>query len=307
MHGEISPAQFVAIADVIGLSPDLDRWAITAALSGARTLRRAGAIAPDAYVAVNLAASNLSDPELEAYLLAETSAAGLTSAHVTLEITESGVMRDADKAISLLRRLRGKGYRIAVDDFGTGYSSLAYLRDLPITSLKIDQSFVAHIRADSDALAIVASVIDLARAVGVTVVAEGVESEEQAQLLRDLGCGAGQGWLWAAAASAQEVLDGHGWPKVFDVGSGGLPPRSTRRGRPTAVLPEHGLARLLVLHQKGASLATIAAALNVDGYLTPKGLRWHSTSVARAIADAVFPGLQDSVAAAPTPTLVRLG
>ncbi|MCW2571165.1 MAG: hypothetical protein JWO88_1223 [Frankiales bacterium] len=289
--GPIPPERFVGIAEVIGLAPDLDRWAVAYALEEARALQRRGVIPPAAYVSINLSASNVSDRGLEDFIVTSTTTAGLTPAHVVLEITESAIMRDVELAISLLRRLRVRGFRLALDDFGTGHSSLAYLRDLPISILKIDRTFVAGIKEDSDALAVVASIVDLGRAVGMTVIAEGVENTLQAELLRRLGCQAAQGWLWCAAVPPEAVLAAGRWTSGFDVGPHVQPANSTRRPARASVRSEHGLDRLLDMHRKGASLATIAAALNADGYLTPGGLHWHRTSVARAVSDAAYPQL----------------
>ena len=110
-----------------------------------------------------------------------------------LEVTESAIMADAPTAVGVLTRLRERGFPIAVDDFGTGHSSLAYLRNLPLTMLKIDRSFVAEIATDASAFAIAASIVELARAVGLTVVAEGVETPQHAELLQSLGCDVGPG------------------------------------------------------------------------------------------------------------------
>jgi EAL domain-containing protein (putative c-di-GMP-specific phosphodiesterase class I) len=289
--GEVTPNRFVGIAEITGLAPILDRWAVGRALSDARMLRRAGAIPLDAYVSVNLTTNNLTDRGLEELIVTTTISSGLAPANVMLEITEGAVLREADLAIALLRRLRARGFLLALDDFGTGHSSLAYLRDLPISVLKIDRSFVAGIREDSDALAIVASIVDLGRAVGVTVIAKGVESEEQARLLRELGCQAAQGWLWCQALPPADVLGGQTSFTGYDTRLPSEAGRPRRRTARTEVGTEHGLDRLLSMHRKGASLATIAASLNLDGYLTPKGLRWHQTSVARAVSDDAYPHL----------------
>ena len=295
--GAIAPSRFVSVAETTGLGQQLNQWAIRAAIRGVQALHEAGAIPASAYVSINLSAGDLSDHGIESLIERELHAAGLSPENLMLEITESSMMKEPVRVIELLRRLRAQGYALAIDDFGTGYSSLAYVRDLPVTALKVDRGFVADIRDAPEALAIVASIIDLARTVGVIAIAEGVETPQQCALLRSLGCRAAQGWFWARAAPVRELLGSAPWVLPFDVGPGSarLP-----RPRPTSqVGTEHGLQRLLELHRKGASLATIAAALNVDGYVTPKGLRWHSTSVARAIADVVHP-------LAATPVRLRL-
>ena len=285
--GAIDPVRIVATAERFGLSSELDRWALRTAFRGARTLQRTGVTSRDAYVSVNLTAGNLGARGLEEYIVNEVPAAGLTPAHVLLEMTETAIMDDAEVVTSMLRRLRTRGFRIALDDFGTGYSSLAYLRDLPVSMLKIDRSFVSEIRSDSDAFAIVASIVDLARAIGVTAVAKGAETLDQARLLRELGCECAQGWLWSPAMSLEEISATRTWARPFDIGAARLEVAPVRRER-FPVGPEHGLDRMLSMHGKGASLSTIAASLNADGYFTPKGLRWHGTSVARAIADAAY-------------------
>ncbi|MCU1591217.1 MAG: diguanylate cyclase/phosphodiesterase with sensor(s) [Frankiales bacterium] len=291
VHGDVPPARFVAMAERNGLAPELDRWVVRRALSDARDLRADGSLPPGAYVAINLSARSLVDNALEAFVATSAAEAGVPAEHIVLEITEGVIMEDAATAIDLLQRLRALGFRIAIDDFGTGYSSLAYLRDLPINILKIDRSFVSGITTDRDALAIAASIVDLARAVGVSVVAEGIETSEQAALLRQLGCGSGQGWLWCRALSPSEVRSTVDWTQPCAPLPGpAATPTAQRRGE---VRREHGIDRLMSMHGDGASLATIASALNRDGYRTPQGQRWHSATVARAIARSAYPALDD--------------
>ena len=291
-RGPVPPSSFVPVAELTGLAPQLDRWALRRALREAGALRDVGAVPADVEVAVNLSARNLGDTALEGVVAEASAAAGLRPEQVVLEITETAIMDDTAVAVELLGRLRARGFQIAIDDFGTGYSSLAYLRDLPITSLKVDRTFVQGIAEDSDALAIVASIVDLARTVGVRVVAEGVETAEQAAQLRRLGCTVAQGWLWSRAVPVDDVRAG-AWTTGFAVPTDARSraPRPTRA--PLQVRSEHGRERLLALHCEGASLATIAAALNREGYRTPTGARWHRTSVARAVADSAYPALVD--------------
>ena len=205
-HGPIPPDRFVSVAEDVGLASRLDQWALGRATQDARDLRLAGALPGTAYVAVNVSPRTLGHPGLEDWVTRHVEAAGLTPADVLLEVTESAIMADASSAVALLTRLRRRGFGIAVDDFGTGHSSLAYLRDLPLTMLKVDRSFVAELTRDASSLAIAASIIELARAVGLTVVAEGVERLEDAELLRGLGCDAAQGWLWSAAVAPSQAL-----------------------------------------------------------------------------------------------------
>ncbi len=199
-----------------------------------------------------------------------------------LEITEGAIMDEPEAAVRLLSALRGHGFRVAIDDFGTGHSSLAYLRDLPVTALKIDKSFVNDVSSNPDAVAIASSILSLAGAVGLDVIAEGVESREQLGALRALGCEAAQGWLWSRAVPASALVDQGLGQARFDVS---LAAAVAPVARPVLeVHNKHGLQRLLDLQRQGASLATIAAALNRDGYRTPTSARWHVTSVARVVA-----------------------
>jgi EAL domain-containing protein (putative c-di-GMP-specific phosphodiesterase class I) len=215
----VPPDRFVAVAEETGLAPELDRWALRRAISEAGAMRADGTLPEDAYVAVNLSAGNLTDVALEALVAGSALEAGLAPRDVVLEITEGAVMASPDVAIALLGRLRQRGFRVALDDFGTGYSSMAYLRRLPLTTLKIDRSFVAEIVDDPEALAIVTSIVQLAHATGVDVVAEGVETPGHAALLRGLGCGAAQGWLWSPAVPPAEAHAGDVLTRTYDVGA----------------------------------------------------------------------------------------
>ncbi len=278
----VPPQKFVAIAESNGLSASLDRWVIATALREFAALSTAGHVPAGAYVAVNLCAANLGDSLLESFLLEQVQQSGLRPGAVVLEITEGAIMDDPKVAVALLGALRGHGFRVAIDDFGTGYSSLAYLRDLPVTALKIDKSFVDDVPTSADARAIASSMVELARAVGLDVVAEGVESREQLSALRALGCRAGQGWLWSRAVPASAFAERGLGLQSFDVTGGQVPVLDV--GPTPHVQEEHGLALMTRLRAQGASLATTAAALNRQGFRTPTGLRWHSASVAKALA-----------------------
>jgi hypothetical protein len=193
-------------------------------------------------------------------------------------------MQNTEVAVGLLRDLQEHGIRVAMDDFGTGYSSLAHLRHLPVSALKIDRSFVADIAEQRDALAIVAWIVDLARAVGVGVVAEGVETAEQVALLQGLGCVTAQGWFWGPAVPVTALL-GRRTP-TGPLATTGVPTAQARTAkRDTGV--SQSLQRLLELHQNGASASTIATTLNAERLCTPTGVRWHGASVARVLAHRI--------------------
>jgi diguanylate cyclase (GGDEF)-like protein len=199
VRGPIAPDEFIPVAEETGLIEKLDRWVMSRACSDAAALRAGGTLPADAYMAVNVSAGHLAQPGFEASVRAAVREAGLPATALVLEVTESAVMRDPDAARVTLESLRALGVRVSIDDFGTGYSSLAYLRRLPVSSLKIDRSFVRHLSDNADDRAIVTAVIDLARALNITTTAEGIETDSDLALLRRLGCTAGQGYLWSPA------------------------------------------------------------------------------------------------------------
>ncbi len=285
-HGPVPPARFVEVAEQHGMAGQLDRWVADHAFAAVAELHAAGALDPGAYVAINLSARNLADPGLEEHVVECAQEHGLDASQVVLEITEGAVMDEPELARQMLARLRARGFGVALDDFGTGHSSMAYLRDLPVTTLKVDRSFVRGIEQDRDALAIVTSLVELARAVGVGTVAEGVETAGQAALLRKAGCRTGQGWLWSRAVRPDVVRSDPRWRDGFEPASLGVPSVPTATAR-LAVRSEHGLDVLLALHAQGASPASVAAALNREGRRTPEGTRWHARSVERALSAAM--------------------
>jgi diguanylate cyclase (GGDEF)-like protein/PAS domain S-box-containing protein len=283
-RGWVSPALFVPLAEDTGLIAALDEWVLRHACRDAAGLRRAGILPESAYLAVNVSARNVDDPELATRVRDIAESAGLPLTALQLEVTETGVLADARSAGRVLGALREAGVGIALDDFGTGYSSLTYLRQLPISTLKVDREFVQNIAVRPDDLAIATAVVDLGRAVGVRTVAEGIETAEQLAILQRMGCLGGQGFLWSPALPLDDLSALLRAPEGFLSASPALPDRR-RRARALAVTNEHGLHRIVQLHTAGASLATVAAALNAEQFLSPAGHRWHPSSVARVIAD----------------------
>src|SRR3954447_3807630 len=288
VHGNIAPAEFLRLAEETGLMTDLDNWVLRrACVEGARLLK-AGVLLPSAFIAVNVAERSIADPQLSVRVTEALVAARLPASHLVLEVTETGMLANPDDVAETMRKLRLRGVGISLDDFGTGYASLAHLRKFPLTALKVDRSFVHAMRDDADELTIVASVIDLARALGVTAVAEGVETRSQLEMLARLGCPAAQGFLWSEALSPADL------PRLLmrpdGEASRTLQPQDEAPSHEIGavaddeVTAEHGLRRLLQLHQEGQSPTTIAAALNAAGYRTPSGQRWHPRTVTRALA-----------------------
>ena len=190
-HGMLPPAEFIPLAEPTGLMGPLTRHVLDLAIEQARVWRDRGL---DITIAVNVSARNLHYTELRddvATLLAKWA---VPASSLELELTESMVMADPRRATEVLQSLNALGIETILDDFGTGYSSLAYLKRLPVSQLKIDGSFVANMATDEEDAAIVASTIDLARSLGLSVVAEGVESETVWQRLLDFGCDFVQGY-----------------------------------------------------------------------------------------------------------------
>jgi EAL domain-containing protein (putative c-di-GMP-specific phosphodiesterase class I) len=196
--GVVAPERFVAVAEATGLVGMLDRWVLLRAASDARALVEHGLLGPHGRLAVNLSVQSI-DAGLEELVDGAVDGVGVLYEALAIEVTETGVMADPDAAAATLRRLRDRGLGVHIDDFGTGYSSLNYLRRLPITGIKIDRSFIQELGAAPDDLAITMSIIDLSQSLGVRVIAEGVENQQQLALLREHGCWAGQGYLWSPA------------------------------------------------------------------------------------------------------------
>jgi diguanylate cyclase (GGDEF)-like protein len=200
----ILPDTFIPAAEDSGLIVGLGEWVLRQACADAAVWnRRYGTV-----VTVNVSPRQLTDPEFTAKVRRALADSGLPAGALTLEITEGVLVRSgthAEQALEHLSALRADGVKVAVDDFGTGYSSLAYLRDLPIDILKIDRSFMPADSSDCRQAALVRAVVDLARGLQLTTVAEGVETTEHADLLRSLGCDRGQGYLFARPAPAADV------------------------------------------------------------------------------------------------------
>jgi predicted signal transduction protein with EAL and GGDEF domain len=201
--GLVGPDEFIPIAEETGLILRLGEWILREACRQAAAWDARG-VCP-VPIAVNLSPHHFRGQDLAARIegiLAET---GTPPQRLGVEITESVLLHDPELAIETLRRLRALGVYIALDDFGTGYSSLSYLRRLPADALKIDRSFLAEIASEPSAAALTASIVAMGIALGLRVVAEGVEDERQRELLRAWGCHEAQGFLFARAVPADEA------------------------------------------------------------------------------------------------------
>lgn len=197
----ISPADFIPLAEENKLIIPIGEWVI---LQAALDI---GKLSPENLrVSINLSATQFHDPKIVERLGATLKRTGVAPESLELEITESAVMNDPDQAMRVLSQIKNMGIQIAMDDFGTGYSSLSYLKKFPINTLKIDQSFVRDIPHDAEDIAIVKGIISLANSLGLQIVAEGVETKEQAKFLVENGCSVAQGYLFGKPLSLEKLL-----------------------------------------------------------------------------------------------------
>jgi diguanylate cyclase (GGDEF)-like protein len=198
-RGMISPAEFVPIAEETGLINQLGEWALATACAEATTWPE------NIKLAVNVSPVQFRSGTLALKIVAALAASGLPAHRLELEITEAVLIRDDDAALAILHQLRAIGVRIALDDFGTGYSSLSYLQRFPFDKIKIDRCFVNDIAEPDGSSSIVQAVVNIAAARHMTTTAEGVETKQQQELLRALGCTEMQGYLFSAAKPAAEI------------------------------------------------------------------------------------------------------
>jgi diguanylate cyclase (GGDEF)-like protein/PAS domain S-box-containing protein len=200
-YGLVPPLNFIPLAEETGLIVPLSEWILREACAQNKTLQDSGL--PPMRVAVNLSARNFRQPdmaEIVARILVET---GLKPSYLTLELMESTLLQQTDSTLATMRQLQSLGTHIVIDDFGIGYSSLSYLKRLPIDGLKIDQSFVQDITTDPDDAAIVTAITTMAHSLGLKVVAEGVETQQQLEFLRAHDCDAMQGFYFSKPVPAE--------------------------------------------------------------------------------------------------------
>jgi EAL domain-containing protein (putative c-di-GMP-specific phosphodiesterase class I) len=201
-RGLVPPDDFVPLAEQSGLMRELTAFVVEAAVRQVATWRRSGLALP---VAVNISVRDLHDVGFTRHLAASCAQWGVPTSALQLEVTENVLLHDADRAAVVLRELATMGVALSLDDFGTGYSSLAHLKRLPVSEIKIDRSFVLRMDADPDDAAIVRSIVDLADALGLRVVAEGVETAAAWATLAEMGCPIVQGYFVAPPMSASRL------------------------------------------------------------------------------------------------------
>ena len=203
-RGLLTPDKFLHVAEETGLIVPMGAWVVEEAcrrLAAWRARPEGAALR----LSINLGARELTHPDAVTTVLGAVRRSGLDPSALTIEVTESTAMADRDTGFRALRDLSGEGVRVAIDDFGTGYSSLDQLRRMPVDVVKVDRSFVSRMSDDSTDRELVAAVVGMGRALNLLVVAEGIETEAQAAVLRDLGCGFGQGFLYARPLPADDL------------------------------------------------------------------------------------------------------
>jgi diguanylate cyclase (GGDEF)-like protein len=203
--GLIYPGAFIDIAEETGLIVPLGNWVFHEACAAARQWHDMFPGRKPVNMSINLSAVQFGQNDLVEVLRESVQRAAVRPEDVTIEITERSTMADPDRALAMLKRLKAIGFRLAIDDFGTGYSSLSYLHRFPIDILKIDRSFVSDLAASADNGKIIAAILALADSLGITVVAEGVETQSQMDCLRQLGCKFAQGYLFAKPQPAELI------------------------------------------------------------------------------------------------------
>ena len=202
-RGTIPPGRFIALAEETGLIVPMGKWVLQTACTQNKVWQDAG-LAP-IVVSVNVSARQFRQDNLVQTVAEVLQSTGLEPRYLELELTESMVMHDAPQLVAMLDELKELGVKIAVDDFGTGYSSLSYLKRFPVDRLKVDRSFVEHMTTEADDATIVRAIIALGHNLGLKVVAEGVETAQQARALRAYQCDEAQGFLFARAVSARDI------------------------------------------------------------------------------------------------------
>jgi EAL domain-containing protein (putative c-di-GMP-specific phosphodiesterase class I) len=204
-RGLVSPMEFIPLAEQTGLIEPIGRWVLHEACLQASAWTAGASDGGGPYVSVNVSARQFAQPDFPDTVAEVVRSTGLAPERLGLEITETALLEEVHSPLETLRALKALGVRLLLDDFGTGYSSLAYLQRFPIDTLKVDRSFVAAIGADDHSRALLAAVAQLGEAVGMTVVAEGVETGEQRQVLAELGYDLLQGYHFSPPRPAEDI------------------------------------------------------------------------------------------------------
>ena len=205
-RGWVPPDRFIPVAEESGLINALDAWVLAESCAQLARWRSQGIVVPG--LSVNVSPQRFHQDDVAAHARALLARHGLAASDLTLEVTERLMLDDTSRPREQLQQLHEMGVGVSVDDFGTGYSSLSYLKRLPVTELKLDKSFVRDLEQDADDRALSSAVIGIGRSLGLTVVAEGVETDGQREILLSMGCDAAQGWLFGRPMAAEALA---GW------------------------------------------------------------------------------------------------
>ena len=203
--GRIPPGIFIPVAEHVGLIPMIGSWVLKTACEQLQDWHDAGL--PGLRLAINVSPLQFADPELERRLAQTIKNMSIAPGNIELEITEGSLMWDMDQAVNIMKRMKTQGVDLAVDDFGTGYSSLSSLRHFPLDRLKIDQSFTREIGSDDAATEITQTIISMGKRLGLRIIAEGVETADQARFLREHGCDELQGHYFGRPLDADQITD----------------------------------------------------------------------------------------------------
>jgi diguanylate cyclase (GGDEF)-like protein/PAS domain S-box-containing protein len=204
-QGLVGPDEFIPVAEETGLVALIDSWVLKQACQQLADWQHRFIDCDDLKISVNLAAQDLCKASLIAEIEQVLELTGLSGQALTLEITERMLIKEVDQTVDLLMQLNAKGVQISIDDFGTGYSSLSYLHRLPVNNLKIDRAFVSQMELEARNYEVVSTIVTLSQQLGLTAIAEGIETFQQLQRLQALGCQLGQGYLFAKPMAAHEI------------------------------------------------------------------------------------------------------
>jgi EAL domain-containing protein (putative c-di-GMP-specific phosphodiesterase class I)/ActR/RegA family two-component response regulator len=248
-RGIVSPVDFIPLAEETGLVLQLGEWVMRTAIAESKRLAQAGF--PEVRIAVNLSAHQFRQQQIARIVQRMLTAAGATPSRLQLEITESVLMQNMEATETALRALSEMGIELSLDDFGTGYSSLSYLKRFPIDVLKIDRSFVRDIPGDADDAAIASAIISMAHSLDIKVIAEGVETLEQLQFLRQRSCDFVQGYYFSVPLPAEALVQTL---------------RENPKLAPADPQKDAGLRTLLILDDDPDALSLLQHGLRAEGY-----------------------------------------
>jgi EAL domain-containing protein (putative c-di-GMP-specific phosphodiesterase class I) len=204
-RGMLLPGEFIGIAEETGLISEIGDWSMREACRQLAIWQHQRPAMPDLFMSVNISAPQLTQPDLAHKIAQILQSAGIAAHQLKLEIVESALVAEGDTVISVCRQLKALGVQLSIDDFGTGYSSLSYLHRFPLDTVKIDRSFISQLSVGGEHAKIVTAIIALGRALGLQIIAEGIETHDQLTQLRAFDCDCGQGWLFARALTPAQA------------------------------------------------------------------------------------------------------